>query len=941
VVRKPAIRREIRLFIASPRDCANERQIIKDLAGELNAVFCSFLQVVLTPIGWEDVAPSLGSPQTVIDTAIGEYDILIGIMWLRFGTPTATGEESGTEHEFNDAYELWQRTGRPLVMFYFNDEPPRSMGDFDISQYQRVRSFKEKLEKVALIKTYKGAIEFQQLLRLDLQRVVRDISIRTVKGHVTSDSIPELKVKAESEILPALFFHSCSMPRTFIKRHEIRRLVETIESKQDSEIAPSLISVVGIAGSGKTISVRAAIDDLRERGTNFNGIFWYSFYEAKAQSSEEFLSEALRYMSKGEVDLSKVPSAHQRKVLLWKYLQAGRYVLILDGLEYLQLYAPSEKAHGQLQDRVMKDFLRGACQLKTSIVIVTSRIYLADLFGYRGYFNMALGSFKREEAWAYMFDSGVKGSTLVIDEACNFFGYHPLSLRVLADYLVRFCDGEAVAARTFKSLPVTSPVAEKLDALFGSYWSRLDEDQQFFLSRLSALRTGATKKDFTVLARPRVMGGRGDPDDPAFRASLARLEDSALLEVHERNGEKFYTAPALLRMLAYDRMSLEERKKAHLEWLRYTEGVPIPSYAENIDRMAPIIEMIYHCLKAGLVTRAWELYNRKGKYHLSRQLIDWGSHEVGIEIAREFWRLRNHMQIPNPDDFVNELIGYYSTHLASSGRIATARKIISEAPVNEFEMPLCIRTRCLLLVGDYENANRLHRRSMTFHQSQYSVEWSEALLQFYSSDSRDCLYHFEKAIEKGFMLVRGYLGLLYFDFVTALIFFRRFGQAMVEIARMEANVIKDGGASGARPYSAFLKAEVWCNRGDVHKAEEQYKQALSSSKETGDTFLESLATLGQARVNFLKHGKEASIEFLDTATELCEKSLTLCREAGEGEIDFGYALPAGKAYATLTRIAHAMGDHASAGNYMKELKSICDNTQNYGLNREYNKLMRR
>lgn len=941
-IKKAESRREVRLFIASPSDCHKERQIIRDLSDELNEVFCNFLRVALVPIGWESVAPGLGDPQSVIDKEIGEYDILIGVMWLRFGTPTSTGAESGTEHEFNNAYDLWQRSGKPRVMFYFNDQPPERMSDLDVAQFQRVRGFREKLEKVALIKSYNSANEFQKLVRLDLQRVIRDIAISTVEGLVTSAAIPGIRMRSEREIVPPLFFHSCPMPRNFIPRQEIRDLTESIESKLKSETAPSVISVVGIAGSGKTVTVRAALDRILDGKTKLNGVFWYSFYEAKAQSSEEFLSEALGYCSQGEIDINQSSSPHWRKVLLWKYLQAGRYVLVLDGLEYLQLYAPSAEMHGQLQDRVMKDFLRGACQLETSVVIVTSRLYLTDLYGYRGYRNMSLGAFKREEAWGYMLDSGVKGSDSAINDACSFFGYHPLSLRVLTDYLVRFCNGEATAAERFKRLSATSPVAEKLDTLFGSYWGKLNEDQQFFLSRLSALRTGATAKDFSVLVRPLSMGGTGDPQDPRFRESLARLEDSALLEVHERNGEKFYTAPALLRMLAYDRMSSDERHKAHLEWLRYTEGIPVPSSSQSVDQVAPIIEMIYHCLKAGLYARAWELYNRKGKYHLSRQLIDWGSHEIAIEIGREFWRSKGDIarKVPNPGDFFNELIGFYSTHLASTGRIATARKIISEAPVNEFEMPLCIRTRCLLLLGDYESAERAHRRALTFHHSRYSVEWSDALLQFYSSGSRSCLDHFGHAIENGFMLVRGYLGLLYFDFITALIAFRRLKQAKFEINRMEASVVKDGGASGSEPYSTFLRSEVCSARGDVAQAKHKYQRALLGSKEIGDSFLESIVMLGQAKLETLRYQRDSTADCLDRAMALCHKSLVLCREAGEGEVDYGFVLPAGKAYATLTRISLAMGDRASSLDFLKELGIISGKTQNYILTREYEALKR-
>ena len=67
-------------------------------------------RVLLELVRWEThVAPSLGSdPQDVVNRQIGEYDLFVGIMWKRMGTPTALAT-SGTEEEFNGAYELWQQ----------------------------------------------------------------------------------------------------------------------------------------------------------------------------------------------------------------------------------------------------------------------------------------------------------------------------------------------------------------------------------------------------------------------------------------------------------------------------------------------------------------------------------------------------------------------------------------------------------------------------------------------------------------------------------------------------------------------------------------------------------------------------------------------------------------------------------------------------------------
>src|SRR3712207_9162732 len=63
-------------------------------------------------------------PQAVIDrqVSIADFHIFIGILWRRFGTPTARAG-SGTEEEFQTARESWRVQRRPQeILFYFRSE---------------------------------------------------------------------------------------------------------------------------------------------------------------------------------------------------------------------------------------------------------------------------------------------------------------------------------------------------------------------------------------------------------------------------------------------------------------------------------------------------------------------------------------------------------------------------------------------------------------------------------------------------------------------------------------------------------------------------------------------------------------------------------------------------------------------------------------------------
>src|SRR6185503_17165509 len=100
--------RAVRVFVASPSDVSAERNALSSIVQEINQTVAAIAPekgIRLELVRWETHAsPAAGRPQGVINDQIGEYDIFVGIMWRRFGTPTAEAG-SGTEEEFNRAYD--------------------------------------------------------------------------------------------------------------------------------------------------------------------------------------------------------------------------------------------------------------------------------------------------------------------------------------------------------------------------------------------------------------------------------------------------------------------------------------------------------------------------------------------------------------------------------------------------------------------------------------------------------------------------------------------------------------------------------------------------------------------------------------------------------------------------------------------------------------------
>src|ERR1035437_9659402 len=101
---------QLRVFIASPGDVPTERARLEKVVRELNLSQPSEALVQLELIRWEThTYPSFGaSPQGVINEQIGcDFDIFIGILWSKVGTPTSK-YPSGTLEEFQLAYKRWQ-----------------------------------------------------------------------------------------------------------------------------------------------------------------------------------------------------------------------------------------------------------------------------------------------------------------------------------------------------------------------------------------------------------------------------------------------------------------------------------------------------------------------------------------------------------------------------------------------------------------------------------------------------------------------------------------------------------------------------------------------------------------------------------------------------------------------------------------------------------------
>ena len=157
MARKPEVARIVRIFVSSPGDVAAERRALDDVVDAINRTQASDHGVRFELQTWEkDVVPRIGPPpQAVVNEQTRDFDVYLGFMWGRFGTPTAT-HGSGTEEEFRKAADSWAASGTPWIMFYFREDAPVIRSSADAEQFTKVLKFREELQSRGIIGAYTG-----------------------------------------------------------------------------------------------------------------------------------------------------------------------------------------------------------------------------------------------------------------------------------------------------------------------------------------------------------------------------------------------------------------------------------------------------------------------------------------------------------------------------------------------------------------------------------------------------------------------------------------------------------------------------------------------------------------------------------------------------------------------------------------------------------------
>lgn len=186
--------RLVRAFLAAPSDTRDEKATLLRAIDSINRVTGREERFRIELVHWTtDTYPAVGpDTQSVVNTQIGDYDLLIVVFNQVFGTRTPRAN-SGTEEEYDRAFLRYlQDTLTARILVYFAD-PLVRFHSVDPIALAQIKQFRRRLENEGVLyAVYHDISEFERLLSIQLTTACREFLTATRPTHT-----PELRASVD------------------------------------------------------------------------------------------------------------------------------------------------------------------------------------------------------------------------------------------------------------------------------------------------------------------------------------------------------------------------------------------------------------------------------------------------------------------------------------------------------------------------------------------------------------------------------------------------------------------------------------------------------------------------------------------------------------------------------------------------------------------------
>jgi len=586
----------------------------RDLPEHRRQVAAACERIGYFPLPMENLPASPDDAVRVSLALVDQADLYVGVFAHRYGYVPAGAARSITEMEYDRARER----GLPCLIYFMHDDHPVKASDVETGPgAEALRRFKERLATSHVAGFFASPDDLRAQV-IHALAALKQPEAPSLHGVSDIPAPPEVYVAHPYTLLQT---------RQFVgRRAELNLLTDWVAAPTSAVHAARVFCLVALGGMGKSALTWKWFHDVAPLEMKpLAGRLWWSFYESDA-GFDNFLIRATAYVTRRptpEIEAMDRPAVERR---LLHHLDRESYLVVLDGLERaLVAYARFDAAHvsdddldretdnrlggpaevaaphrlRKLSDPRAGKFLRQLAQVRASRVLVSSRLYPADLQNAAG---QALGGchahfltgLSDDDAVGLWRDLGVTGSRERLLALFHTFGSHPLLVQTLAGAIANYrpSPGDFEAWQQAHPLfdPFTLPLTQVKTHVLRYALAGLGTIPRKVLESVAGFRMPAGYQTLAALHT-----GRTCPNPDALHQALEELEDRGLLGWDRRANR--YDLHPIVRGVTWGSLSGDARDKIYRTLTAHFANLPASPYDEvkRIEDLTPAIEL-YHGL---------------------------------------------------------------------------------------------------------------------------------------------------------------------------------------------------------------------------------------------------------------------------------------------------------------------------------------------------------
>lgn len=532
---------------------------------------------------------------------VDEAGIYVGVFAHRYGYVPKGHDISITEMEYNRAVER-----KILRLIFVMDEThPITIKDVEEGEGAiKLKAFKERVQTENIVNFFASPADLRA-------HVINSLSQHRQPDLTTFHYISEIPAPPEPFIA-----HPYTLLQTLRlvgRQAELNLLTDWVTRSEKQIYQARILNIVAIGGLGKSALTWKWFNDIAPQEMKpLAGRMWWSFYESDA-TFENFVTRALAYVTHRRLEEVRQILAPEREAQLLAALDREPFLIVLDGLERLLIsYAGMDAAHlGDNQvdnkrslrktaDPRAGRFLKTLAQVKNSRILISTRLYPADLETdggdpMPGTVRLDIQGLTDDDAVEFWRAFGVSGSRDELLPVFITFDNHPLLIQALAGEIKRYHRAPGNFQEWRKDHPRFNPaqfprLQEAMAHVLEFALSGLDVKAHQTLQVIAAFRMPAQYDTLAAL----LIGKKKKQcrSERELDKVLTELEDRGLVGWDKRANR--YDLHPIVRGVVWSELGDDARRGVYTSLHVYFEALPmIDDYHEvnSLEDLTPAIEL--------------------------------------------------------------------------------------------------------------------------------------------------------------------------------------------------------------------------------------------------------------------------------------------------------------------------------------------------------------